>query len=91
MTGDSEPSLQEISKDIKLLAGDVRQIKRHVVGDSDPERSLLYRMHNNEREISEMQAGRKRMMGLVWASFTAVAGAAGLWLWSRLTGTHAGR
>jgi hypothetical protein len=84
----NEPDFARIDDKLDTLLGDVRTLKRHVIGESDPEHSLMYRVANHERQLEDIKAAKKSVAGIAWTALGTAATAAVMWGWTRLTGNH---
>jgi hypothetical protein len=82
----NEPEFSRIEDKIDTLLGDVRTLKRHVIGESDPEHSLMFRVANHERQFEEIKAAKRNVAGIAWTAFGTAASAAAMLVWSRVTG-----
>jgi len=80
--------IEQLGERIDGLVSDMRLIKKHLIGESEPEHSLLFRVAEHEKELQRLNESKSKVVALGWASFTAAASAAGLWAWSRLSGQH---
>lgn len=78
--------IEQLGQRIDGMSADIRLIKKHLIGESEPEHSILFKVARHEQEIEELRESKAKAIGLGWASLTAAASAAGLWAWSRLTG-----
>jgi 3-deoxy-D-arabino-heptulosonate 7-phosphate (DAHP) synthase class II len=81
----NEPDFARIDDKLDALLSDVRTLKRHVIGDSDPEHSLMYRVADHARQLDDIKAAKKSVAGIAWTALGTAATAAVMWGWTRLT------
>lgn len=81
----TEIDLQRIETKLDSLASDVRTVKRHVVGESDPEHSLMYRVADHGRQLDELGETRKQTRNVAWTALGAGASAFVAWMWTKMT------
>jgi hypothetical protein len=82
----NELDWQRFDEKLDSLQSDVRTIKRHVIGESDPEHSLMYRVANHERQLEDIKAAKKSVAGIAWTALGTAATAAVMWGWTKMTG-----
>lgn len=79
------------SQKLDLIFERVDRLDRHVVGGSEPTRSLLFRVADHEREIEQIRQTREKATGVAWAGLTTGVGALILWVVSKVTGSGGGQ
>jgi hypothetical protein len=82
----NEPDFARIDDKLDTLLGDVRTLKRHVIGESDPEHSLMYRVADHSRQLEDIKAQKKNLAALAWTAAGTGVTAVAMWTWTRLTG-----
>ena len=84
----NENDWQRFDQKLDELTSDIRTIKRFVVGDSDPEHSLMYRVADHTRQLEDIKAQKKNLAALAWTAAGTGVTAVAMWTWTKLTGTH---
>jgi hypothetical protein len=84
----NEVEFARVEDKIDILIGDVRTLKRHVIGESDPAHSLMARVSSNEKELQQIKETRRSAANVAWTALGTAATAAVMWGWTRLTGNH---
>ena len=82
--------ISSLEDKVDALHGDVRLALKILRGESEPEYSLVARVHRTEKEVADLKERSMLPGKLGWSALTstvgAVAGAVGAWAFGRITG-----
>ena len=77
---------EHIAGMLSEIREDIRVVKRHVDGGSDPDRGLNTRVRLLEHDAARSQETARNARGVAWGALATAASAAVLWAWNELMG-----
>lgn len=86
---DTHSDMQLLAAKIDSLAADMRVVKRYLIGESEPENSLMFKVSRHDEKFETIEKSREKATGIAWTALGTAAGALALWVVNKFTGGSA--